>query len=689
MMIFSLDLGTRNLVGILAEMDEDENIIINHSFEKEHENRAMMDGQIHDVNKVAKGVKKILESIKEKTGETPHEVAVALAGRFLITTTGEYELDISSQGYIEKTQVRKMELEAVKDATENLDYSKGMYCVGYSVLYYELDNDWIKHLEGQKGKTAKVKVIGAFLPKNVVEAMLSVLEMNSLNPIHITLEPIAAMNLVVPEDLRALNIAMVDIGAGTSDIAISNEGTIIGYGMVPLAGDEITEAISKELLIDFNSAEKIKKALNDNDSFKYKDILDFEHEVKKEKIMEIIKEPIDKITSEISNKILELNGKPPVAVMLVGGGGKVPTFKEKIAEYLGILENRIALKSTDSLTKIKFKEEVMSGSEYITPIGIANSALKKEGNVFNSVNVNGTVVNMMMIGTDLSVMQVLLQVGYSPNQLIGKPSKAITYELNGEFKIKKGNLGKEALIKINGQKANLKSKVKPGDKIEVFPPEQGEEIKVTLKDIIKPINYYLDGEPKKIYPKIFLEDEEVGLDTQLKDGQKLKTVNPKVKDIMEKYSETIYFTIDNVPYAIPGEYSILKNDQIVDKEYSIEDQDKFQTKILELPKVRDFINTDTKTFLVNYNGEKIELEKEKILVKNGTKNTNIDSVIKNGSNYKIIKENYQPNIIDLFSHLDIDTKNIKSFDLKINGEKVVSFMQKIPENSNITFKYHD
>lgn len=688
-MVFALDIGTRNLVGLLAEMDEDENIIIKNSFEKEHENRAMMDGQIHDVSKVSKGVKKILENIKEKTGETPHEVAVALAGRFLITTTGDYEIDISSQGFIDKSQVRKIELEAVKEATEKLDYSKGMYCVGYSVLYYELDDEWIKHLEGQKGKKAKVKVIAAFLPKNVVEAMLSVLEMNSLNPIHITLEPIAAMNLVVPEDLRTLNIAMVDVGAGTSDIAISNEGTITGYGMVPLAGDEITEAITKELLIDFNSAEKIKKQLSEKDTFKYKDVLDFEHEVSKEKILEIIKDTIDKITSEISNKILELNGKPPVAVMLVGGGGKVPTFKEKISEYLELADNRVALKSTDNLQKISFDEEVIIGSEYITPIGIANSALKKEGNVFNSVTVNGTVVNMMMIGTDLSVMQVLLQVGYSPNQLIGKPSKAITYELNGEFKIKKGNLGKEALIKINDEKSGLKSKIKPGDKIEVYPPEQGEEVKIKIKDILEPIKYNIDGIPKEIYPKVFLNDEEISLENSLEDGQKLKTISPKLKDIIDNVSETVYFTIDNIPYEIPGEISIIKNDQIVGENEFIKNGDNFQTKKLEMPKIREFIDTDVSTFEVNYNGEKIKLEKEKIIIKNGSKNTDLNSNVKRGSNYKIIKEEYQPNIIDLFSHLEIDTKNIKSFDLKINGQNVSSFMQKIPEGANITFKYHD
>jgi molybdopterin converting factor small subunit len=404
--------------------------------------------------------------------------------------------------------------------------------------------------------------------------------------------------------------------------------------------------------------------------------------------MEIIKEPIDKITSEISNKILELNGKSPVAVMLVGGGGKVPSFKEKIAEYLELEENRIALKSTDSLTKIKFEEEKMFGSEYITPIGIANSALKKEGNVFNSVTVNGTVVNMMMIGTDLSVMQVLLQMGYSPNQLIGKPSKAITYELNGEFKIKKGNLGKEAMIKINNQKANLKSKVKPGDKIELYPPEKGEDVEVTLKEIINSINYFLNGEPKKIYPKVIIDDNEVSIDTQLKDGQKIKTVTPKVKDIVEEHSESIYFTLDNVPYEIPGEFTIIRNDQIVDEEEIIKDGDSFQVKRLKLPKIKEFIDTDVKTFEVTYNGKKINLEKEKIYIKNGSKNTDLDSQVKSGSNYKIIKEEYKPNIIDLFSHLDIDTKNIKSFDLKINGEKVTSFMQKIPENSTITFKYN-
>jgi len=102
----------------------------------------------------------------------------------------------------------------------------------------------VQKIEGLKGGKASVKVVATFLPSHVVEAMLSVLRKVNLTITHLTLEPIAAVNITVPEDLRILNIALVDVGAGTSDIAISKEGTIIAYGMVPLAGDEITEAIT-------------------------------------------------------------------------------------------------------------------------------------------------------------------------------------------------------------------------------------------------------------------------------------------------------------------------------------------------------------------------------------------------------------------------------------------------------------
>ncbi|WP_240739129.1 cell division FtsA domain-containing protein [Marinitoga lauensis] len=448
--MFALDIGTRFIVGIISDMINDSEIIIKDVAIKEHENRAMLDGQIHDVTKVSKGVEKIINELKKNNNNETKNVAVALAGRFLVTAVGEYEKDISEFKHIDYNTMKGLELEAVKNAVENLDIEKNFYCVGYSVLYYELDGEWIKKLEGQKGNMAKVKVIAAFLPKNVVDAMLAVLELNGLEPVHITLEPIAAMNLIVPEDLRTLNIAMVDVGAGTSDIAISKDGTIIGYGMVPMAGDEISEAISKELLVDFKTAERIKRTLNskENKTFKYKDILDFEHEITKEEVMQIIEPVIDEITSKISEKILELNGKPPIAVMVVGGGGKVPEFIDKLSLKLNLSRNRITLKDIKNIDYVKFADNVnFEGSEFITPVGIAYVAHKNEGNVFARVMVNNKPINMMLVGGNISVIQVLLQAGFTINDLVGKPAPAISYELNGELKFIPGEKGKEAPLK--------------------------------------------------------------------------------------------------------------------------------------------------------------------------------------------------------------------------------------------------
>ena len=74
----------------------------------------------------------------------------------------------------------------------------------------------------------------------------------------------------------------MDIGAGTSDVAITKNGSVIAYGMVPQAGDEITEAISQRFLLDFNVAEKLKRDASAGKSAKFSDILGMEYELSAE-----------------------------------------------------------------------------------------------------------------------------------------------------------------------------------------------------------------------------------------------------------------------------------------------------------------------------------------------------------------------------------------------------------------------
>lgn len=133
--------------------------------------------------------------------------------------------------------------------------------------------------------------------------------------------------------MRRLNVALVDIGAGTSDIAITNNDTIVNYGMVPVAGDEITEAISDQFLLDFPDAEKAKLELTNSDSITVKDILGFENIVQKDEVIAAISTAIDRLATLIADEIMRLNGlKPPQAVMLIGGGSLTPEIPKNKRE---------------------------------------------------------------------------------------------------------------------------------------------------------------------------------------------------------------------------------------------------------------------------------------------------------------------------------------------------------------------
>ncbi|MGB9693638.1 MAG: cell division FtsA domain-containing protein, partial [Fervidobacterium sp.] len=382
-------MGTRKIAGLLVDLNEDEKMVVQDVVIREHEHRAMLDGQIHDVEKVAKAVAAVKNELEVKNNIKLDKVAVALAGRFLKTFIGESSIDFEEPTQITKDILARLELDAVAKATENIE--PNMYCVGYSVIRYELDGMWFKKLEGLKGQNANVKVVATYLPSHVVEAMLSVVKKVGLTITHLTLEPIAAVNITVPEDLRILNIALVDVGAGTSDIAISKDGTVIAYGMVPLAGDEITEIISKRFLLDFHTAEYVKRNLENQEIIRVRNILDKEKELKNDEILQAISDTVDKVTKKVAEEIIALNGDKPQAVMIVGGGAKVPIFAQYLAKNLEMDEDVVSLKTARNLDFIDHTG-IVHGSEFITPLGIGYTALHKTGAVFESVTVNGETI---------------------------------------------------------------------------------------------------------------------------------------------------------------------------------------------------------------------------------------------------------------------------------------------------------
>lgn len=236
-------------------------------------------------------------------------------------------------------------------AEEN-DTKYKFYCVGYSVVHYYLNDEMFTNLEGHKADTIAEDIIVTFLPEDVVDGLYSAVNLAGLEVVNLTLEPIAAINVAIPENFRMLNIALVDVGAGTSDISITKDGSIIAYGMIPHAGDELTELIVQQYLVDFNTAEEMKLASTFDETVEFKDIMGISHIIPSEEIWELTAPTVEKITSEVAEKIRELNGNKSVsAAFVVGGGGKIHGFIPRAwQEYLELPKERVATAWRGSLT---------------------------------------------------------------------------------------------------------------------------------------------------------------------------------------------------------------------------------------------------------------------------------------------------------------------------------------------------
>ncbi len=491
--IFALDIGTRSIIGIVGTQEKDLLQVLDVS-QEEHTQRSMIDGQIENIDQVAATAKKVKNRLEKKLGMPLKNVAVAAAGRALKTQKASFEMQLDSKKIITSRQVFELEMGAIQQAGNEIlagdQADDQLYCVGHSVMRYYLDDYPISTLVNHRGKKAKVEIIATFLPKEVVESLYTTMSKIGLSVTSITLEPIAAMNAIIPQELRMLNLALVDIGAGTSDIAISDGGSVTAYTMATVAGDEISEAIVKEYLVDFETAEKMKLALSNHvEKISYTDILGFSYTISPAEVLEKLEASAENLSAVIASKILEVNGKPPAAVFMVGGGSRLPQLCSLVAQKLSIDENKVAVGGNNYMKRMIASEEDVSGPEFATPIGIAITAMLNQECSSFSVFLNGKQVRMFK-GSKATVMDLLLLNGYRQSQIIGRSGKSITYELDGKKKTVRGGYPTAAVITVNGQSANISTPLHMDDQVVIQQAIQGEDAAPILSETLPNWNQF-------------------------------------------------------------------------------------------------------------------------------------------------------------------------------------------------------
>lgn len=481
-LVFGLDIGTRSIVGTVGYREGTAFHVVA-QYIKEHETRAMLDGQIHDIPKVSATIRQVKEELEKRVDRKLKTVCIAAAGRVLRTVTTNVVHTYTSEHEVTDEDIYALETMGVEKAFEEFtasnDTDMQFYCVGYTAIRYYLNGYTIINLSGHKAKNIGVDLIATFLPDDVVDGLYKAVNGAGLQVANLTLEPIAAIRVAIPEKFRLLNLALVDVGAGTSDISITKEGTITAYGMIPVAGDSLTDMIVQKCLVEFDTAEYIKRTIATQEEVEYEDILGLPQSITRQEVQTLLQPAIDKMTKEVADCIRELNGDKPVsAVFVVGGGGMIDGYTQNLAKELGLAKERVAIRGKEVMQHIQFEnEDAIKDSMMVTPIGICLSYYEQNNN-FMFVQFNEEQVKLYDNGK-LMVVDAAIAAGFANEDLFPKRGKSLVYTVDGKSKMQRGLPGEAAVITVNGKESDIHTKITNGDKVVVTASTAGEN--ATLK----------------------------------------------------------------------------------------------------------------------------------------------------------------------------------------------------------------
>lgn len=684
--VFGLDIGTRSVVGTVGFRQGERFVVLGQAI-REHQTRAMLDGQIHDINRVAATIKEVKEELELQTGVMLREVCIAAAGRVLKTLDVHVDLDFEKEHNVTQEDLRTLSSLGIEKAFNefqaNNDSETHFYCVGYSVVKYYMNHMWMAQPEHHKAKNIGADLIATFLPNDVVDGLYTAVELAGLRVANMTLEPIAAIRVAIPEKFRLLNIAMIDVGAGTSDISITNDGSVVSFGMIPYAGDALTEALAKNCLIDFATAEEIKTSAATQSKITYEDIMGMEQTITAEEVISICQAEMERMAKLTADEIRSLNGgNAPSAVFIVGGGGKIKGFTQQIAQELGLDPKRVALRGEEIMKDIDFPDGSLVDSTIVTPIGICLSYYEQNNN-FIYVMFNGSNIKLYD-NNKLAVMDAAIQASFSRESLFPRRGDEVHYTVNGKNRVSKGEYGESAKVYVNGSEVNLNYGIKANDVIVVEESTKGKKAQISVGELIDynaRINVTVDAEPVQLPKPIKVNGVPQAADYVIQNG-----------DAVSLYAYYTYAQMLEYLHVTDTEASLMINGVVANADAAVYDGD--EILILEKEQVDPLIvnvepeKQETVHVFKHMIEDAVKEEKaEEALVDEGI--PSVKDMMQENNMRLLVLVNQKPvalegkksyMFVDIFDYINFDTS-------KMQGQGIVTLVN--GENAQYTQELHN
>ena len=250
-MIVGLDIGTSKVVAVVGEIDTDGTIDIVGI--GSHPSKGLKKGVVVNIESTVNAIQRAVEEAELMAGCQIHSVYVGIAGSHIRS--------MNSHGIvaIKDREVERADIERVIDAAQAVAIPADQKILHVLPQEFVIDNQGgIKEPLGMSGVRLEAKVHLVTCAETAAQNIEKCVQRCGLEVDGIVLEQLASSYSVITDDERDLGVCMVDIGGGTSDIAVFTEGSIRHTGVIPVAGDQVTSDIAMALRTPTQHAEEIK-----------------------------------------------------------------------------------------------------------------------------------------------------------------------------------------------------------------------------------------------------------------------------------------------------------------------------------------------------------------------------------------------------------------------------------------------
>ena len=273
--LVALDIGTEFVKALIGHVQPDGTIKIIGVGRQHQALTDMQAGAIADIAGVVENCDKALNEAEQQAGVSVRQAIIGIAGELVKGTTttvrvarkdGQKQLDSAEMEQI----IHLVQDRAEKRAKEELAWELGgkevpVRLVNSALVSIEIDGYPVTNPIGFQGKDVVVQLYTAFAPMIHIGALEKTATELDLDLLAVAAEPFAVSRAVIGDQPnQSLSAILMDVGGGTTDIAVINDGGVQGTKMFGIGGRAYTRAVERDLEVDFDQAEALKVGLSDN-----------------------------------------------------------------------------------------------------------------------------------------------------------------------------------------------------------------------------------------------------------------------------------------------------------------------------------------------------------------------------------------------------------------------------------------